>query len=108
MVYLNLKDTTALVYVPANGWAGDLGALSLLLRNTTDRQEVAVPITDASVEGFLVRLAVSVPDELYAGEWEYTLTAGEVAVATGLVVVYTGRAGAVEYESENKVIQYGG
>ena len=110
MVYINIKDTDPVVYIPANGWGGDHKDLDLTLVNTVDRNEVAIPITTARGAGFLIRLDVDIPAELYAGEWQYTLVADlEETVATGLLVVYDGeKAPAVQYNSENKVIQYGG
>ena len=112
MVYINIQDTATVVYVPSNGWAYGLNELALTARNTVDRNEVTIPITQAKSAGFLVRMKVEVPEGLYAGEWEYELVAWEnpvVNIATVLLVAYDGdKAPAVEYNSENKVIQYGG
>lgn len=110
MVYINIKETAPVVYIPANGWPGGLTALDLTVRNTVDGNEVTVPVETAVAAGFLLRLAVGVPADLYAGEWQYTLTADlEDTIATGLLVAYDGeRPQAVEYNGENSVIQYEG
>lgn len=109
MVYLNLQHQAPGLYVPLNGWPYGFGTLAFTIRNTTDRREVAVPITRAVANGFLVCLQVEVPQELTAGEWQYRLTANDGAdlIATGLLVAYDGeKPGPVEYESEINVIQY--
>ena len=110
MVYINIQDTAPVVYIPSNGWAYGLNELALTARNTVDRNEVAIPITPAKSAGFLVRMKLEVPEGLYAGEWEYALVASQKdTIATGLLVAYDGdKTPAVEYNSENKVIQYGG
>ena len=110
MVYINTQDTAPVIYIPSNGWPGGLMCLDLTARNTTDEQEVSIPITSAAPAGFLLRLGVEVPDKMHPGEWQYTLTADlEAVIATGLCKVYDGeRPGAVQYKADNKVIQYDG
>lgn len=109
MVYINIADAIPVAYIPANGWAYGLGTLSLSVKNTTDGVELTLPHSLARSSGFLIRLELALPETFYAGEWQYTLTAGEDTIATGLLVGYHGNATApVQYESENNVIQYGG
>lgn len=109
MVYINIKDTAPAVWLPANGWEGDAESLALSVRNTVDQQTVDLPWVEVTPAGFLLRLDLSgIPEGLHPGEWQYTLTSGEETIATGLLVAYDGeRPEAVQYSSDNKVIQYG-
>ena len=109
MVYINLQDTAPVVYIPANGWPFRAADMAVTLRNTVDGNELALGVTAASRQGFLVKLALAAPSGAYAGEWDYRAVAGDTVVASGLCCIYDGeKPGSVEYESELNVIQYAG
>lgn len=110
MVYINTRQDAPAVYIPSNGWDFALAFLALEVRNTTDGRVLELPHTDAVRAGFLVRLQLaSLPEGFGPGEWEYSLVCMGIKIAGGLLVAVDGeKAGAVEYESEQKVIQYGG
>ena len=110
MVYVNILSAAPVVYVPLNGWDGNVAELVLSVRNTTDGTEVTPEVSGITAVGFLACITLAGTDGLHTGEWEYRLAdALGRPVASGLMVVYTGDyEPAVQYESENKVIQYGG
>ncbi len=112
MVYIDISSTAPVAYIPTNGWDFTATALELRLKNTTDGRAEVLPIVSASLVGFMVCLALQLPEDFYTGEWQYELVEdGEPAVniASGLLMAYDGeKAPAVEYNSANQTIQYGG
>ena len=111
MVYINIRQDAPAVYIPSNGWDFTLALLALEVRNTTDGRVLDLPHTEAVRAGFLVRLQLaSLPEGFGVGEWEYSMVCMGHKIAGGLLVAVDGdnTAAPVEYESEQKVIQYGG
>lgn len=109
MVYVDIRNTDPVVFIPSHGWPFVTVGLGLTLKNTTDGREVEVPITGTVRAGFLVRLQLQLPEGFYCGEWQYRLTGVDGYEATGLLMAYDGEAEpAPEYHGENNVIQYGG
>ena len=109
MVYIDIKNSNPSVFIPANGWKYAAVGLALSVKNTTDGQVLEMPIVSSNAAGFLVCLNLQLPDGFHVGEWQYQLHGTGGHIATGLLVAYDGeRTPAVQYNSENNVIQYGG
>lgn len=109
MIYIDITNDHPAVFIPANGWKYEGVGLGLSIRNTTDGEVLDMPIVRSNAAGFLVCLNLQLPDGFHVGEWQYTLTGTGGFAATGLLMAFDGgRVPAVQYNSENKVIQYGG
>jgi len=110
MVYVNILSPAPVVYIPLNGWDGQVNGLVLTARNTVDGKAITLGVSAITAVGFMARITLAGVNGLYLGEWEYRLIDSEgVNVATGLLVAYDGEyEPAVQYESDNTVIQYGG
>ena len=109
MVYINIKNPAPVVYIPLHGWEGNAGGLQLSAKNTTDHTNIALTTTEVCRVGFLACVHLAGPQDLYPGEWEYTLAdALGVPVSTGLMKGYScDKADPVEYAIETNVVQYG-
>ncbi len=109
MVYIDTTRPNPAAFIPVHGWKYEGVGLAFSVRNTTDGEVLEMPITGSNAAGFLVCLHLLLPEGFHAGEWQYQLTGTGGLIATGLLVAYDGaKAPAVQYNSENKVIQYGG
>ena len=109
MVYVDTKSNDPTIFVPLHGRDYVGVGLALLLKNTVDGTVLDMPIASSNQAGFLVCLHLSLPASLYTGEWRYTLSGVGGEIATGLLCAFDGgRAGSVQYHSENRTIQYGG
>lgn len=109
MIYIDITNPVPTVFIPAHGWKYEGVGLALSLKNTTDGRELEMPITSSNAAGFLVCVTVQLPEDFYAGEWQYRLTGTGGYEATGLLKAYDGgRTPAVQYHSDNVTIQYGG
>ena len=109
MVYIDITNEHPSVFIPANDWKYEGVGLALSVKNTTDGQVLEMPIVSSNAAGFLVCIQLQLPDGFHAGEWQYKLTGTGGFIATGLLVAFDGeRTPAVQYNSENNVIQYGG
>ena len=85
-------------------------APTLSAENTTDHATAAFTVSSCEVRGYLLRLAVAIPQDVYPGEWELTLTipVGTSAVALkGLAIITDGVTPGVEYNREITCKQYG-
>ena len=109
MVYIDIKNERHCVFIPANGWKYEGVGLAFSVKNTTDGEVLEMPIMRSNAAGFLVFLRLQLPEGFHVGEWQYTLTGTGGFKSTGLMVATDGgQKPAVQYNSEHKVIQYGG
>lgn len=108
MVYVDTTRQTQRIFIPL-GLPADSQGITLLTRETTDQREVAWPIAQAKVQGYLLRLAVSLPEGFGPGEWEYRLdyeSGGQPASVTGLLDARAAQAPDTEYNNEIEYKQY--
>lgn len=107
MVYIYNEAESGVIFLPHfdKWWRADF--LTLTLINTTDRQEVAVPIQSVTENGFLLRLQISIPSTLKRGEYRYELNHQVDVIATGLAQVVGSEDEAAQYENEQNIVQYG-
>lgn len=109
MVYIDINNRTPVIFIPAHGWEYVAVGLALSVKNTTDGSVMDMPIASSNRAGFLVCLSLQLPEDFYAGEWQYQLTGVGGDIASGLLMAFDGKkAPAVEYHSANQTIQYGG
>ena len=112
MVAINTSEKVQRIFIPLPMPAPE-DRVTLQAENTTDHSIVAFDINEWAVEGFLLRLVVSLPDKgFYPGEWEYTLAYvdgnGEVVLTSGLMDAREKEeAAAVQYEANTEYKQYG-
>lgn len=109
MVYIDIKDTTPVAFIPAHGWEYTAIGLEFKVKNTTDGREEVLPIISSNRAGFLVCIQVRLPEDFYIGEWQYRLSGTNGYIAQGLLMAYDGEhQDEVQYQSEFTTIQYGG
>lgn len=88
MIYLQNTQEAQEVYVPrSNGMTPD-GDLVFKARNTINlTEEIDLYVSDLQVSDLYYFLAVTLPDEVTDGEYEYELKFEDTILATGLLVV---------------------
>ena len=110
MIYVTTSTQPQTIYVPRNGFTVT-GSPALSVVSTATLKTVAVPVTNATVEGDFVRLVFTAPAGLKEGEWRYTLTDGSSptrALASGLIVVRAADADTpTEYNATIEYKEYG-
>ena len=102
MIYLQNITDSQVLFVPKNG-AVPSGDLVFKAKSTIDLAvEVSQGVIDLQTSDLYFRIAVTLPDGLPDGEYEYSILAGDAIVASGLLVI-----GENSHPSEyNKEIQY--
>ena len=88
MIYLQNTQEAQEVYVPrSNGMTPD-GDLVFKAKNTINlTEEIDLYVSDLQVSDLYYFLAVTLPEEVTDGEYEYTLSFEDTILATGLLVV---------------------
>lgn len=86
MIYLTNISDAQILMIPKNGGIVT-GEMSLVLRNTTDQQETTLSVTDLNTSGLYFNLAVTLPEGLADGEYQYTLKDGNIQVSCGLLYI---------------------
>ena len=88
MIYLQNTQEAQVVYVTRSDGSRPSGDLVFKAKNTiTLEEEVDVHVTDLQVSDLYYYLAVSLPENVPDGEYEYTLSAEGETLSTGLLVV---------------------
>lgn len=88
MIYLQNTQEAQVVYVPRSNGGRSQGDLVFKAKNTINLEdEVDVHVTDLQVSDLYYYLAVSLPENVPDGEYEYTLSAEGETLSTGLLVV---------------------
>ena len=110
MIYLSITEQSQIVCIPRHGWT--LGGVPVLRAvSTVDNTAIELQVRRHEVAGAFVRLWVTLPDDIYTGEWRYELTFptadGQTALSTGLMQVTDVPAEAEQYNRETTYIQYG-
>ncbi len=86
MIYLKNISDAQILMIPRNGEIVT-GEMALLMRNTTDLQEITLSVTDLNTSGLYFNLAVALPGGLADGEYQYSLKNGNIQVSCGLLYV---------------------
>ena len=88
MIYLQNTQEAQVVYVPRSDGSRPSGDLVFKAKNTINlEEEIDVHVTDLQVSDLYYYLAVSLPEKVTDGEYEYTLSAEGETLSTGLLVV---------------------
>lgn len=110
MIYLTITEQRQIVCIPRHGWTPS-GAPALKAVSTVDNAAIALTVNRYEVAGAFIRLWVTLPDDIYTGEWRYELTFpaadGQTAQSTGLLKVTESAEAAEQYNRETTYIQYG-
>ena len=86
MIYLKNISDAQILMIPRNGGIMT-GEMTLVMRNTTDLQEITLSVTDMNTSGLYFNLAVALPGGLADGEYQYSLKNGNIQVSCGLLYV---------------------
>lgn len=88
MIYLQNTQEAQAVYVPKNGGETPGGDLVFKARNNIDlTNEIDLYVADLQVSDLYYYLAVTLPENIPDGEYEYTLSFEETILSTGLLIV---------------------
>lgn len=82
---MNITEAQAFM-IPRNGEHPD-GQLSLSVKNTTDGKVYVWDVSDISTSELYFNLAVSLPDDITNGEYQYSLNDGNIVLSTGLLYI---------------------
>lgn len=107
MIYLNNTTEAQVVFIPRDT---DLsGTLQFSARSTVGLDiPIAATMVDLKVHRLCYALAVTLPENIATGEYEYTLKAGGEKVSTGLLIIKDGLTDAEQYNKEITYEQYEG
>lgn len=105
MIYLRHTTEAQSLFIPRNGGTAE-GLCELRLKNTTDKRRAVEAVVDISVSRIYYALAVTLPEDLSVGEYEYELAIGEDVLSTGLLFVGEYESGSEQYNTENIYEQY--
>lgn len=86
MIYLKNISDAQILMIPRNGGIVT-EEMTLVMRNTTDLQEITLSVTDLNTSGLYFNLAVALPGGLADGEYQYSLKNGNIQVSCGLLYV---------------------
>lgn len=87
MVYLQNSTESQVMFIPRNGVTPQ-GDLVFKAKSTIDLAvEIDQVVTDLQTSDLYFNLAVTLQAGLPNGEYEYSLTAGEILVSSGLLVI---------------------
>lgn len=86
MIYLSNTSEEQQVMIPRNGLTvGE--QLTLEIRNTTSLVEESMQVEESGDSGMYALLAVSLPEGVPDGEYQYRLKDGDDMVSGGLLVI---------------------
>ena len=105
MVYLINHPVAQAVLLP-KPFTAPAGDMKLTLRNTVNQTEpVDAAVIDLAVSRLYYYVAITLPEGMQQGEYEYTLYAGGVIAATGIAVLRE-EVAPVEYDNPIEYEQY--
>ena len=107
MIYLNKTTEAQTAFIPRVTEA--TGLLRLKMRSTVGLDiPVSVAAIDLDVHRLCYQLGITLPEDIVPGEYEYTLTADEETVSTGVMVVTDAPNKPGQYNKEITYEQYEG
>ena len=87
MLYLQNTEDAQMVFVPSNGEIPS-GDLVFKAKSTIDlATEIELQVVSLDVSEIYMHLSVAIQGEIPNGEYEYTVTAGDELVSSGLLIV---------------------
>ena len=87
MIYLQNTQESQVMFIPRNGETPQ-GDLVFRAKSTIDLAvEINQAVTDLRTSDQYFNLAVTLPADVPVGEYEYTLSAGNIPVSSGLLVI---------------------
>ena len=88
MIYLQNTQEAQVVYIPRSEGDRPQGDLVFKAKNTINlEEEIDVHVSDLQVSDLYYYLAVTLPEKVTDGEYEYTLSSEGDTLSTGLLVV---------------------
>lgn len=88
MIYLQNTTESQVMFIPRSNGDTPQGDLVFKAKSTIDlEEEINQVVTDLQTSGLYYNLAVTLPAGLPDGEYEYSLSAGEILVSSGLLVI---------------------
>ena len=107
MIYLNNTTEAQVVYIPRD--TDFSGTLQFTARSTVGLDiPISATMLDLRVHRLCYALAVTLPEGIATGEYEYTLKAGGEKVSTGVLVVRDGLTKPGQYNQSITYEQYEG
>lgn len=87
MIYLQNTSESQVMFIPRNG-STPSGDLVFKAKSTIDLSEgINQVVIDLQTSDLYYNLGISLPADLPNGEYEYTLTSGEIVLSQGLLVI---------------------
>ena len=107
MIYLKNTTESQVVFIPRDT---DLtGTLQFTARSTVGLDiPISATMLDLKVHRLCYALAVTLPEDIATGEYEYALRAGGEKVSTGLLIIRDGITQAEQYNKDITYEQYEG
>ena len=107
MIYLKNTTDAQTVFVPRD--TDHTGTLQFSARSTVGLDiPISATMLDLKVHRLCYALAVTLPEDIATGEYEYRLTAGGNLVSTGILVIQDGPAPTGQYNHSITYEQYEG
>ena len=104
MIYLNNTTDAQVVYVPRDTELPVDETVRFTARSTVDLDTpITALVIDLGLHRVYYNVALSLPEGVAPGEYQYELTAGDEVVSTGLLIIRDAGNTAREY---NKPIEY--
>lgn len=107
MIYLKNTTDAQVVFIPRD--TDFSGTLQFTARSTVGLDiPISATMLDLKVHRLCYALAVTLPEDIATGEYEYKLTAGGNLVSTGILVIQDGKAATGQYNQNITYEQYEG
>lgn len=107
MIYLKNTTDAQTVFVPRD--TDHTGTLQFSARSTVGLDiPISATMLDLKVHRLCYALAITLPEDIATGEYEYRLTAGGNLVSTGILVIQDGPAPTGQYNHSITYEQYEG
>lgn len=101
MIYLKSDNSAQVAFIPKDGEAS-AGVMRLKAVSTINLTGFETEVIDVKTSDLFYRIAVQLPEGVQDGEYEYSLTADEKILSTGILII-----GDVELMQEyNNTITY--
>lgn len=108
MILIDKSRGAAAVYLPMNGWKADLVQQArLALTSTIDRTGSEVSLESITLGGEFALVRFAYPEDIVAGEYEYSLAAGGNVISSGLLRVVESAVETIAFGAEVEYKQYG-
>jgi len=107
MIYLNNTTDAQVVYVPRDTELPVGATVRFTAKSTVDLDTpVTALVIDMELHRVYYNVALTLPEGVAPGEYQYELTAGDEVVSTGLLIIRDARTPATEYNKQTEYEQY--